>query len=299
MNGRVTSGPGQSVTEPPRGDGGALRTARTDDGREVAYAEYGDSSGVPVVFQHGTPGSRLLGQVLAAPARERGIRLLAPDRPGYGRSPPPASAGSRTAGRVVDAVLEAAEVSDAHLVGFSGGGQPSLAAAASRPEAVRSVDVLAGAVPPGLRDGVPAAVRLSGRAPRLLGGLLRVQARIAARGPPSLVSGQYVAAAAPEPPEPLAETVRRDFVEAFAERATGFTTETRLLAEGWTVPQQPKGTPVRLWYGEADTNVPAAAGRRLAERVPGADLTVVPEADHLRTLCRGGAAALERIDGMN
>ncbi len=35
------------------------------------------------------------------------------------------------------------------------------------------------------------------------------------------------------------------------------------------------------WHGEADTNVPVAMARRIAQLVPGAQLTVYPEEGHL------------------
>ena len=54
----------------------------------MAYAECGDPGGVPVLFFHGTPGSGLLGALWDDAARQRDLRLLALDRPGYGRSDP-------------------------------------------------------------------------------------------------------------------------------------------------------------------------------------------------------------------
>ncbi len=57
-----------------------------EDGRELAFAELGDSDGTPVLGFHGTPGSRSQMALLDEPAREAGIRLIAPDRPGYGAS---------------------------------------------------------------------------------------------------------------------------------------------------------------------------------------------------------------------
>ena len=59
------------------------------DGRTLSYATGGDPDGFPVVVHHGTPGSRLFGALLSEPAIEAGVRLLVPDRPGYGRSSPP------------------------------------------------------------------------------------------------------------------------------------------------------------------------------------------------------------------
>src|SRR5262245_34077399 len=58
------------------------RTLRTTAGRRVSYCEFGDPEGIPVFAMHGTPASGA-GFVWAdEPAREHGVRLLAPDRPG-------------------------------------------------------------------------------------------------------------------------------------------------------------------------------------------------------------------------
>ncbi len=54
--------------------------------RTVGFAEYGDPNGFPVVFFHGTPGSRIGGRLAGGWAREAGCRLVALDRPGFGLS---------------------------------------------------------------------------------------------------------------------------------------------------------------------------------------------------------------------
>src|SRR6266496_1502611 len=58
------------------------------DGRWLAYAEFGDPDGRPVLFLHGTPGYRLNPWATDAELRSAGVRLIAPDRPGVGRSTP-------------------------------------------------------------------------------------------------------------------------------------------------------------------------------------------------------------------
>ena len=58
------------------------------DGRQVGYAEWGDPAGMPVVYCHGFPGSRLEARLADSPAKALGIRLIAPDRPGFGISSP-------------------------------------------------------------------------------------------------------------------------------------------------------------------------------------------------------------------
>src|SRR5512141_2763064 len=59
---------------------------RLSGGRLLGYAEYGDPAGAPVFYFHGWPSSRLEGRAAHAPALNLGLRLVAPERPGYGLS---------------------------------------------------------------------------------------------------------------------------------------------------------------------------------------------------------------------
>lgn len=52
----------------------------------MAYEEYGKPDGKPVFYFHGWPGSRLSGKQLDQAAKNLGLRVIAPDRPGYGYS---------------------------------------------------------------------------------------------------------------------------------------------------------------------------------------------------------------------
>src|SRR5205085_543809 len=62
---------------------------RLDDGRTLAYAEWGDPDGWPVLGCHGSPSSRL-GRHVEDPETYRrwGARLVVPDRPGFRRAGP-------------------------------------------------------------------------------------------------------------------------------------------------------------------------------------------------------------------
>ena len=56
------------------------------DGRSLAYAEYGDPNGRPAFYFHGWPSSRIEAALGDRLGRERGVRLISPDRPGLGLS---------------------------------------------------------------------------------------------------------------------------------------------------------------------------------------------------------------------
>ena len=56
------------------------------DGRTLEYADFGDPSGTPLVYLHGTPGTGGQAAVVDDVARRHHVRMLAPSRPGYGAS---------------------------------------------------------------------------------------------------------------------------------------------------------------------------------------------------------------------
>ena len=53
-------------------------TIQLRDKRKLGYAEYGKLDGVPVLYFHGTPGSRLLPSGDINVAEKLGIRLIVP-----------------------------------------------------------------------------------------------------------------------------------------------------------------------------------------------------------------------------
>lgn len=271
--------------------------ARSADGRRIAYATYGPSDGDPVVFFHGTPGSRRLGALLEPAARANGVCVIAPDRPGYGRSSPHPDRTVGDAAASVRPVLDDAGVERAAIVAFSGGAPYALSTAATLGDRVTGVDVVAGATPPSFGDDTPAVQRLlSGLAaatPSVLGALFRGQAWVASRADPSLVVGQY-AADADAVPADAAATVKADFLVAFERHRSGAVTEFRDAGTDWGIDLGAVDAPVRLWHGSDDANVPLAGAERLAEALPTADLRVLDGADHLGTLLRAVPEVVER-----
>lgn len=294
----ATQTPGTSRQESKR-DGDQTVAVHLDDSRQLAYTEYGCSDGIPVVFLHGIPGSRRLGALFGSAAREHDIRLLALDRPGYGRSSPWPTRSVSDAGQFVGAVLDDADVQTAGLVAFSGGGPYALATAAAKADRVNRVDVVSGATPPNVSEETPTIQRLlAGLAmttPSILRGLLRGQAWLASHLDPSFIVAQYTADNKAESvPDDVAETVKEDFVEAFSRHRRGAVTEFRNTATDWEIDFAEIDAEVCLWHGENDTNVPITDVQRLKAQIPTAQLRVLDGADHLQTLLRSLPNALEK-----
>ena len=277
-----------------RPDGPA--TATTADGRTVAYAEYGATDGTPLVFLHGTPGSRVLGRLFDDAAHERDCRIVAPDRPGYGDSDPAPDATVADIADDLVAVLDHAGVERAPVVGFSGGAAVAVALAGRHPDRIEAVHSVSGVAPPSLRTEQPAVQRLletlATRTPRLLSGLVRGQSWAADRGSPSVVVSQYTdSEGAAALSETQAETFRRDFVVGVGPQRTGLVNETRLLGHAWPVQPAELSVPLHCWHGDRDANVPVADARRVADAAD-AELTVV-DADHATALVEFRGALLD------
>jgi pimeloyl-ACP methyl ester carboxylesterase len=138
------------ATARPRADA----TMTLADGRTLAYSEWGDLSGQPVMLMHGAPASRLLCPDEDATAAA-GVRLLTVDRPGYGGSDPHPDLTLLGWADDVQALADRLDLERFAVVGFSGGGGYALACAARMPERISAVG-LASCVGPD--DQVPGAL---------------------------------------------------------------------------------------------------------------------------------------------
>jgi len=255
------------------------------DGRTLSYATGGDPDGFPVVVHHGTPGSRLFGALLSPPASEVGVRLLVPDRPGYGRSSSPSKAWSWEDWPTdLGELLDAESVERAAVLGFSGGGPFALAAATD--DRVTRVGLVSTVVPPAEN-----ALATLASVPFALRAVFRISKAVASVSGPSAVVSQYTDRSVSDA---IAEAVAADFHEALAPGAAAVERENRAFASASFDPEPPN-TPVRAWHGTSDENTPLPPVRSLVERIGGSLTTV--EADHLGTLLDRRRAALAWVAG--
>src|ERR1700733_15369759 len=125
------------------------------DGRTLAYGEFGDPAGAPIIYCHGTPSSRAEGELTlrGSCAGPLGLRVIIPARPGMGGS------DFLRKRRIVDWPSDVLELADAlqierfAMLGSSGGAPYALVCGAMIPERVSVVGVIGGVAPidaPGL-----------------------------------------------------------------------------------------------------------------------------------------------------
>ncbi|MCA9771191.1 MAG: alpha/beta hydrolase [Myxococcales bacterium] len=262
------------------------------DGRRIGYALYGDPAGTPLLFFHGTPGSRLLARFLDKPARARGIRVVAPDRPGYGLSTRHPGATLLDGPIDVEALADALGIQRFALLGVSGGGPHALALAWKRPKRVTRLGlassvgpVAEGAVWEGLSDGY----RLNYRVHREASWLVRLFATGADAALRTLPDGilERLLASGPRADRALwaradlREILLEDMTEGLEQGPEATARELATLAQPWGFDPAEITVPTVLWHGERDFNVPTLHGRFLAERIPKCRSTFVPDVGHL------------------
>ena len=158
---------------------------RLADSRFLAYAEYGDPDAAPVFLFHGLPGSRLAWGSLPVDPFPEGIRVVAPDRPGYGRSDPKPDRSLLDWADDVFALADHLSLDRFSVIGVSGGGPGALACAAKSPSRIKQVGVVVGPAPtnaPGVFSDIGRVnrffLKLAWRAPFLSNMNTRLVARV-------------------------------------------------------------------------------------------------------------------------
>lgn len=260
------------------------------DGRPIAVRVTGSDDGLPLLFGHAAPGSRLFDPDPEA-TRASGIRLIIPDRPGYGRSQRLADGVAPTIALYADdcaAVLDHLGVLDAAVAGWSAGGRVVLALATRRPELVRSVAMIATPAPDehvawigGHEKEMIASLPTDpAAAVPVLEQMLAPMAAVPEARLGMVGSGPAERAALAD--EALRASLEAMLDEAFAAGPAGVAADlASYTVAPWGFDPRAVGAPVRCWYGADDAVVGPQHGQWWADQVADGRLTVVPDAGHL------------------
>ena len=252
------------------------------NGEAVAWREWGETGGEPVLFFHGTPGSRLF-----SPGPE--ARLVTVDRPGYGRSTPMGVPTLPAFADIVRLIAEDAGWTRFPVVGFSGGGPFALACGALLGDMVTSVGVVSSWGPVDELEAANAS--LTGEEREALAG---TRADPASATELLWEHGQWYA----DDPlrflgrerEPADEAIFRDeaFRLSFSEsNVEGARQGQAGLIGDWVADALPWGfrladirVPVDLWVGEQDPGRAPRDAPEIARRIPSCTLHTVPDEAH-------------------
>jgi pimeloyl-ACP methyl ester carboxylesterase len=236
-------------------------------GRVVRYCSYGPPDGYPVVSLSGTPGTRWERPDVISGFEWAGLRVIAPDRPGYGGS-------TRQPGRrVADVAADVRHIADAQgwrrfaVTGFSGGGPHALACAAVLASRVTRCAVVSCPAPFDASEGDQGVIpgRDATRAPD-------EDFRLAGQGEQALrpyLADRAVAALTWVATE-VADPDRRVRLRAMYEGLDGWIDDDIALVHPWGFDLGAICVPVGLWRGADDSRVPRAYADWLLAHIPAA-----------------------------
>lgn len=256
-------------------------TVRLSDGRAVAVEEYGNPAGPVVLYFHGWPGSRLeAGLVPNMP-----VRLLAFDRPGYGRSDPASGRALLDWPGDVAAVADRLGLERFHVIGLSGGGPYAAACAHALRDRVLGL-ALVSPVPPAhavstRAPGVGLLFRL-GRHPRMAHRLLSLMRPLLGR---QIITLRTLVGNGLPPMDQAALTpavvagLARAWREGIGRSVQGAVSDAGIYARDWGFLPSTIAVPTTLWHGDQDTLIPRNALTPY-EAIPGATLRLLPGEGH-------------------
>lgn len=239
---------------------------RLRDGRALAYAEWGPADGRPVLHFHGIPDGRFSwGGELAC--GERGVRLIAVDRPGIGGSDP------KPGRSVSDWAMDVAELADEldldrfTVSGWSAGAAYALASAHGLKPRIDAVALVSGVGRldlPGFVEqmSTAGAWKLAARVPSAMTLAYSALSRIARRSPGAarkvLFSGiPQMDRAVIDRPD-VGERLMAAYVEATRTGGRGVTEDMQALLSPWGFDPSEIDLPVHLIHGTGDTIAPPA-----------------------------------------
>jgi pimeloyl-ACP methyl ester carboxylesterase len=260
----------------------------------VAFQEYGDPNGVPVIFCHGWPSSCTMAQLTDKPAGELGIRIISPDRPGISGSSLQHNRKLQDWPHLIKQFLDHLGINEFRALGISGGAPYAYATAAAMPDRVRAIAIVCGAIPmaelANFRGLLPLyrwMLMLHRSRPQLLRGLFCMARPILSLRPPFRLRPLFLkmlrlrqcdaeslrdAAAF----EAIFESQRR----AWRGTAEGVMADAQIYAQPWGFSFEDVRVPVRLWHGTQDRAFSVHLAEEVAKQLPKCSACFVENAGH-------------------
>jgi pimeloyl-ACP methyl ester carboxylesterase len=264
------------------------------DGAVIAFQEYGDPNGTPVIFCHGWPSSRTMAQLADEPARSLGVRIISPDRPGISGSSLQLDRKLSDWPSLVERLADNLELGEFRILAISGGAPYAYATAVVIPERVRAIAIVGGVIPfAELKDSKgllplyrwmlafyrnrPQLLRrlfwlarpfLSFRAPIRLRPVLLKMLLLRACDAASLRDDAAF--------EAIFESQRR----AWRGSVEGVLVDARIYAEPWGFAIEDVHVPVRLWHGIEDRAFAVGLAEAIANRFPNCKARFIQEEGH-------------------
>jgi len=280
-----------------------------EDGAIIAFEEYGNPNGVPVIFCHGWPSSRTMARLTDEPARDLGIRIISPDRPGISGSSLQPNRKLTDWPGVLERIVDRLGIREFRLLAISGGAPYAYATAVAMPQRVRAIAIVGGAPPIAEVSDIKALLplyrwmlSLYRTRPRLLRRLFYLARPVLSLRPPVRLRPLLLKMLLLRPCdaeslrdaaafEAIFESQRR----AWRASAEGVMADAQIYALPWGFAIEDVRVPVRLWHGKQDRAFSVRLAEELAKRLPDCKARFIDDAGHYSLPIRHMRAILEDL----
>lgn len=266
-------------------------TVTLSDGRILGYAEYGDPDGIALLGFHGTPGSRLMFRIAHEAATDVKIRLIAPERPGFGISSRHPGHSLKTYAQDIAEFADHLGIDRFAVAGISGGGPYAAACAAYLADRIRTLALIS---PVGPVCGSEKADKIGPGhffAFRIMPRMLPLSALICGIGRaaflyiPQLMYAFILSRSSSTDWHVLSRPeIRQNLLAGVAEGCRpgigALMQELAIFSRSWDLPFDEITAPSLLWQGLKDRNVPIHAAVRLGKLIPNCETHLIPDAGH-------------------
>jgi pimeloyl-ACP methyl ester carboxylesterase len=241
---------------------------------------------------HGTPGSRFQYLSQMDVAARKGVRLIAPDRPGYGHSAYDPARTYESWASDVGQLADHIEVDHFAVLGASGGGSNAAGCARYLGDRLVGCAIVSGNAPPEANVSQDALLRtnrmlmrLAPMTPRLTSVMLGAGLRRVQRAPDkglewmtrSLPDCDARVLGRPDVRRAVLDDLARPLSPTAGKAAVQ---DIRLELRPWGFRLRDIAVPVHIWHGDLDRNVVVENGIYQANEIPHATLHRIPDEGH-------------------
>lgn len=265
-------------------------TVKLPDGRKLGYAEFGDPSGRPLLYFHGGISSRLDIAFGAPLLAERGLRLIAPDRPGIGASTRNPNPSLVSWAKDVEVLMNELDLNGLPILGWSLGGPYVLVCAHRLGDRLTRVATMGSGAPlsiPGAIADLGLSIdRMIMNCPKQFRFALKLYMEVVGALPPKLVRNETEKELKHFPADlkvvqemPIEELT--DFLyESICQGGDGIIDDYWNIRVDWGFDLNEIKNEVLLFYGKEDRICPGSFGKYLNENIPNSKLIMVENVGH-------------------
>ena len=263
---------------------------RLPDGRSLAYSEYGDPRGRPLLYFHGGMSSRIDIEFAADYCRQNKIRIISPDRPGTGLSDalPKGQLSLLSWTEDVEQLLQSLKIESLPLLGWSLAGPYVFACAHRLPQISRAATIGAA----GRLDDPKAVAELGLFLDRMIltypdnmMWLVTAGIMLSASLPPPILKQVMISDLSANADREVIRNQTPENATAFLYESVrqgpqGIIDDYKATQRPWHFDPSEIKIEVQLWQGGDDKLCPMSMARSLENSIPRAELNIVPGQGH-------------------